>query len=40
MRLSKKTLGNGHTQFGFLFSNAFADNADQNPLPYEEGDKG
>lgn len=35
MRLSKKALGNGSTQFGFQFSNAFADNLDANPLPFE-----
>lgn len=36
MRLMKVPRGNGGTQYGFEFSDAYADNMDANPLPFDE----
>jgi hypothetical protein len=36
MRITRRPRQNGQTQFGFGFSEAFATNADQNPLPFSE----
>ena len=38
MRITRAPRANGQTQFGFAFSEAFAENASQNPLPFSDTD--